>query len=303
MEVPENLLDFFSDYKIWGWIVLKIIFICISAVILVRLVRFSLDRFINQSSLLIRSDPTKFRFLKHAASLVIFTFATISIIYTIPSLHDLAISLFAGAGIFAAFLGFASQQAFSNIVSGIFIVIFQPFRVGDFIKIGDDVLGTVEDITLRHTVINNLENRRIIMPNSSISTQTITNSSITDEKCCRFMEFNISFESDVDLAMQIMQEEANKHPDLLDNRTDEEKEKQENPVRVRVTELLETGVRIRAWVWTKDSPTAFVIKCDLNYAIKKRFDEAGIEIPYPHRTLVYKDHNKKPANGQGQQIA
>lgn len=94
----------------------------------------------------------------------------------------------AGAGILAAVLGFASQTAFSNIMNGIMIVVFKPFRIGDIIEVDrqDAYMGVVADITLRHTVIQNFENKRVIIPNSVISTQIIVNRDIADQKVVRF---------------------------------------------------------------------------------------------------------------------
>ena len=128
-----------------------------------------------------------------------------------------------GAGIFAAIVGFASQSAFSNIVSGIFLVIFRPFSVGDRVKVGQLYNGDVEDITLRHTVIKDFENKRIVIPNTVISNEIIVNSTIIDEKVCMFLEFGISLESNIQKAQDIIQEEAMKSRYCIDNRTEEEK--------------------------------------------------------------------------------
>ena len=211
---------------------------------------------------------------------------------------SLSVSLFAGAGILAVVIGFASQHAFANIVSGIFIVIFKPFRVGDRITIGTDVRGVVEDINLRHTIIRNFENKRIIVPNSIISNEKIENASIGDEKICRFVEFGISYDSNIDKAMKIMEKEALKHPLHIDNRSDEEKEKNDPIVRVRVIGFADSSVNLRAWVWAKDSPDAFTLGCDLNKSIKERFDKEGIEIPFPYRTIVYKKDLQKKIVGK-----
>jgi small-conductance mechanosensitive channel len=214
-------------------------------------------------------------------------------IYTIPALRTLSVSLLAGAGILAVIIGFASQAAFSNIISGIFIVIFKPFRVGDRLKIGTDVTGVVEDITLRHTVIRNFENKRLIIPNSVISNETLENASIGDEKICRWVEIGISYDSDIDKAMKIMEQEAMKHPDYIDNRTEEEKENKEPAVRVRVLGFGDSSVNLRAWVWAKDPPAAFRLGTDLNKSIKERFDKEGIEIPFPYRTITFKEKQDK----------
>ena len=188
-----------------------------------------------------------------------------------------------------AIAGFAAQQAFSNIVSGMFIVIFKPFRVGDQIKVGDKYYGIVEDITLRHTIINNFENRKVIIPNALISAETVINDSIIDEKICMHIEIGISYDSDIDKAMQIVREVAMAHPAVIDNRTSTEKEKGEPQVVVRLSRFGDHYMNIKAFVWTEDPYNMWQVQSDLNVSIKKRFDEAGIEIPFPYRTIVFKD--------------
>ncbi len=279
---------------------LVVIFIIAAAFLLSRFLKFLLQSFYKIGSNVLKIDITQFKFVLNAINWVIGFLAVSLIIYTIPAFRAVALTIFAGAGILAAIIGLASQQAFSNIVSGIFVVIFKPFRVDDVIQIGTDLIGTVEDITLRHTVIRNFENRRIIIPNSKISTETIINATISDPKICRHFEMQISYESDVDLAIAIMQEEAMKHPNCIDNRTPEEKEQDAPIVLVRVVGFTDSAVRVRANVWSVDNPASFTLFCDLNRSVKKRFDAEGIEIPYPHRTLVVKE--KKTDGAQVAQL-
>jgi len=210
------------------------------------------------------------------------------IISFIPTLKAFAITLFAGAGILVALIGFAAQEAFSNIVSGVFIVMFRPFRVGDMIKVGSLQYGIVEDITLRHTVINSFENKRIIIPNSVISSDVIINDSISDDKICKWVEIGISYDSDIDLAIKIIQEEAEKHPLSIDNRTQEMIEAGEPVIEVRVIDLDEYSVNLRAYVWLNGPLEAPRVRTDINKSVKKRFDAEGVEIPFPYRTVVYK---------------
>ena len=268
-----------------GYKLLFILGTIISGFLISKLIQFFMSRMLKKASDLLKVDPTNYSFLKNAVSFLIFTIVVIVVFYSIPELKNVGISLMASAGILAAILGFASQQAFSNIISGIFIVIFKPFHVGDFIKIGELHLGTVEDITLRHTVIKNPENRRIIIPNSVISSETILNSSITDAKVCSFIEIGISYSSNIDKAIEIIQNQALNHPNFYDNRTEEEKEENIDQVIVRVINLGDSSVTLRAYVWAEDSGKAFVTKCDLLKSIKEQFDRDGIEIPFPHQTV------------------
>lgn len=268
--------------------ILTIIVILVLTFITAKLVRKVLDKSFAKSSRLIKVDPTQYNFLKHFISGLIYAIGIGIAIYTIEELRTLSVSIFAGAGILAIVIGFASQQAFSNVVGGIFISLFKPFRVGDRVRIGTEIYGVIEDITLRHTIIRTFENKRVIIPNSVIGNEIIVNENLGDEKICKFVEIGISYDSDIDKAIKIMQKEAMKHPFFMDNRTREEKGKDEPAVPVRVIGFGDSSVNLRAYVWAPDPKSAFVMGCDLNKSIKERFDKEGVEIPFPYRTIVYK---------------
>lgn len=275
---------------------IAIVIILVAATICTRVLRWFISKAFNAASEKLNVDPTRYKFFKNAVSLIIWLVAIGAIILLIPKLRALAITLFAGAGILVAILGFAAQQAFSNIIGGIFVVIFRPFRVGDMIKVGSLEYGIVEDITLRHTVINSFENKRIIIPNAVVSAETIVNDSIDDIKICRFIEIGISYDSDIELATKILQEEASKHADCIDVRTQGEVEKGIPKVIVRLVSFGDFSINLRSYVWTKNPYQAMQMHSDINKAIKKRFDKEGIEIPFPYRTLVYKKDLPKNAN-------
>ena len=269
---------------------IMVLIIIAGAILLAKVLRAILNRYMKRSSEDLNiTDPTTFFFLRNAINFLVTILALILIFYSIPQFKSLGVSLFAGAGIFAAIVGFASQQAFSNLVGGVFIVLFKPFKVGDVIKVGDKFFGIVEDITLRHTVLNSMENRRIVIPNAIVSAETILNSSLVETKICNFVEIGISYDSDIDLAMRLMKDEAMKHPDYIDNRDQEDIDSGQDAVITRVIGFGDSSVNLRAQVWSNDHIAGFSMKCDLNKAIKERFDQEGVEIPYPYRTIVYKE--------------
>ena len=259
------------------------------ALVISKILRILIDRFIKMSSKKLRVDHTQFNFLKNAVTFFVFLAAIIFIFYTIPKLKALSITMFAGAGILTAIALFASQQAFANIVSGVFIVIFKPFRVNDLVDVGSLPKGRVEDITLRHTVIRNFENRRMIIPNSVISSEILVNSNIVDETICNFIDMGISYDSDIDKAMEIMSKEAMAHPNFIDHRSQEDLDNGMPPVTVRVMGFGDSSVNLRAFVWSMDHSSGFVLKTDLYKSLKEQFDKHGIEIPFPYRTIVYKN--------------
>lgn len=267
-------------------------FIAIGTFIAAKITRKALKRQFEKSNHLGSKDPTNYLFLRNGISFIFTLIGVILIFYTIPALKNVGVTLFAGAGILAAIIGFASQAAFSNIIGGVFIVIFKPFRVGDVLKVGNVEQGFVENITLRHTVIRSYKNERYIIPNSTINSEVLLNSSIEEDKTCIYLEMGISYDSDVDLAMKILAEEAEKHPDIYDNRTEEEIAAGVPLVVVRLIGFGDSSVNLRAYLWAKDFVTAFVMRTDLYKNVKKRFDAENIEIPFPYRTIVFKDEEK-----------
>ncbi|WP_299465940.1 mechanosensitive ion channel family protein [uncultured Microscilla sp.] len=271
-------------------IAVTVIIVC---VILSKILRRILDKYFDNAVQLMKGDPTNYNFFKNGVTFIIFVIGTIIIFRSIPALKGVGNTLVASAGILAAIVGFASQQAFSNIVGGIFIVIFKPFRVGDVIKVGTENPGTVEDITLRHTIINSFENRRIVIPNSVISSATILNSSIAEEKVCVFVEVGIGYSANIDQAIAIIREEAMKHPNFIDNREEEDKNDDTPAVVVRVVAWMDSSITLRASVWADTSLKGFVMKCELLKSIKEAFDREGVEIPYPYRNLVIKSNEAK----------
>lgn len=266
---------------------LKVFVILVTTVLIAKTVNAIYSKFLKRNSEKNDEHLTTYKFLEHVIYAGIYLFGISFAISFIPFLRPVAQSLVAGAGILAIAVGFAAQQSLGNIVSGVFIVISKPYRINDRISMNDGQRGVVEDISLRHTVIRNFENQRIIIPNSIISNQVLINSNYADPKVCRLVTIGISYESDIDQAKSIIREEAERHPLTLDNRTPEEISNQNPIVMVRVLQLNESSVDLRAWVWAASTADGFVLECDLLEAVKKRFDKEGIVIPYPQRTISF----------------
>jgi small-conductance mechanosensitive channel len=272
---------------------LLIAVIIVVSVVLERTIRFLIGRFLNKNAEQLKVDKTRYVFLKHVVTATIYLLAIIAIIYTLPKFRSIAVSLFAGAGIFAAILGFASQAAFSNIISGVFMVINKPFKVGDRIEVGKHYVGLVEDITLRHTVIRSFENQRIVIPNSVISAETITNAHLYDNEIRRNIDFEVDYECDIDQVILLMQECIENHPLCIDFRNADEKLKGIPKVQVKLIAFGQSSMTFRAYAWASNAADAFEMHTDLNIQIKKRFDQEGIRIPFPQRVISYRIHGQE----------
>jgi small conductance mechanosensitive channel len=236
-------------------------------------------------------DTTSYKFLRYVAIFGVYFFGALLILIAFESMRTFAATALGGAGVLAVIAGVASQEALSNLVGGLFIIAFKPFKLGDVIKIDELMVGTVSDITLRHTIIRNFENKMIVIPNAIINKEKLINYDLGERMCCQWIEVGISYDSDIDLAKRIMREECEDHPYIMDNRTELDKYNSENKVIVRVINLDDSAVNIKAWAWAANFNDAFTMKCDLYESIKKRFDKEGIEIAFPHRTIVIINNN------------
>ncbi len=224
--------------------------------------------------------------MKNSVKFFLGIIAFFIIIFSVPLFRSKAAIIFSGAGILAAIIGFAAQAAVSNLIAGAFIVLFKPFRVGDFIKLDDFRLGIVEDITLRHTVINTFENKRLIIPNSLISTESIFNHTIDDTYVQSFNNIMVGLHADIDKVKQIITEEALKLPYIIDNRTPEDISNNRPQIKIRVKEINENGIYLRAFIWVTDPYEEFRVKSELLEAVHKRFLKENIDLPVPKRKII-----------------
>lgn len=202
--------------------------------------------------------------------------------------------LLASGGIVAVVVGLAAQETVGNLISGFMIVTFRPFHIGDLIRVNNgEYVGTVVEITIRHTIIETFENTRVIIPNSQMNTSVLENISDIGTAKADFLYVSVSYDTDLEQAIRVLQETVAAHPDYVDPRSEEEKQQGADQVIVRVTDFKDSGIELRATIYSNDNGTCFTMLSDLRIAVKKRFDQEGIEMPYPKQDLYIKEMIKK----------
>lgn len=164
-------------------------------------------------------------------------------------------------------LGLALQESLGNFAGGVLILLMKPFKVGDYIICGDKE-GTVSAIGLVYTTMNTIDNKRIVVPNGTLSNSNLTNVTSQDYRRLE-IKVGISYQSDLKKAKEIMLRLFEEHPCMM----------KEEEVIAFVDELAASAVIIgaRGWVATPDYWQA---RRDLLEQIKLTFDEEGIEIPF-----------------------
>lgn len=261
-------------------ITIFVIVVFLIAWLISRIVRYFIRKIIKKRNQSRQRDysTTSLKFLMNSVKFFAAIIGFLIIIFSVPIFRAKATLIFSGAGILAAIIGFAAQAAISNLIAGAFIVIFKPFRVGDFIRLDDLRVGIVEDITLRHTVINNFENKRLIIPNSVISTESVLNHTIEDSKVLSFNNFNIGLYADIDLARKIIQEEIQKLDFTIDNpESNISKDKSNADVRFISTD--DHKILLRAYIWMSEPFSEYRNRAILFENVHKRFIAEGIEMP------------------------
>lgn len=174
-------------------------------------------------------------------------------------------------------VGLAVQPVISNFVAGVLIFVERPFRIGDWIEWQDgEYSGVVEDISLRVTRVRTFDNELVTVPNMDLTNNALKNPVAKDRLRLKFV-FGIGYDEDIEDATQIILEEARDHSEILNDPEPE----------VHLTELGDSDVGLESRFWIADPSRADFVRTRSQFVInvKQRFDRAGIEIPYPYRTL------------------
>lgn len=181
-------------------------------------------------------------------------------------------SLVALLGAAGLAIGLALQSSLQNFAAGVMLIVFRPFKSGDFIEAAG-ISGSVEKINIFSSTLRTGDNREIIVPNGTIYSDVITNYSARDTRRID-MVIGIGYDSDLKLARSTLEEIVNADKRILD----------EPQTLIAVAELADSSVNLVLRPWVKASDY-WPVKYDLNEKIKLTFDEKNISIPYPQMDI------------------
>lgn len=170
-------------------------------------------------------------------------------------------------------IGLALQGTLGHLASGVMLLAFRPFKIGDYIEAAGEA-GTVKEISLFTTILATVDNVKVIVPNGDIWSGAITNYSGYDQRRVDFV-FGISYDSDIDKAMAAIRSEIEKDGRIINTPAEPQ---------IVVSNLGDSSVDITVRVWC-ERPDYWDIKFDLTKAVKERFDSEDISIPFPTQTL------------------
>ena len=185
-------------------------------------------------------------------------------------------SFVAAFGAFGLGIGLALQNNMSNLASGLLILIFKPFRAGHYIEVGD-ITGSVTSIQFMNTIVTTRDQKRVYIPNSILTSQSVTNYSYMTERMIPFV-FDIGYNNDHHEAIRILKDVFAKDKRILNAKYME----------MGISEFGDNSVRISAFAEVKTSQF-LEVRYSIMSDVKDAFDKHGIDIPYPQR-VVYIQH-------------
>ena len=207
---------------------------------------------------------------------IVYVLGIITAVNQIPRLAGTLTTILAGSGLLAVIIGFAAQESFGNLISGVFLTMFKPFDVGDRVTLPEkNITGYVEDITLRHTVIRTLTQTRALIPNAIMGSAIVENTDYVNDLTQVPISVDVSFDTDLDKAVLVMGKALAVHPLCAGSA----------PPRVLVTGFGASGISLLGFLPIKDAAQFTTAASDARILVKKAFDENGIVIPYQTITI------------------
>lgn len=260
--ILEQLTEFITNY---AWNILGSILIFSIGKWLARKSASLLGKLLAKQNV----DETLIRFLENIA------YYALMVVVLMAAADELGIDTTSFLAIFGAAglaVGLALKDSMGNIASGVMLVFFRPFKIGDYVTAGG-VSGTIETINVFNTIFLTPDNQRIIVPNGQITNDSITNVSAHPTRRLDLV-FGIGYEDNILTAKAVFKNVLDSEPRILEAPT----------ARISVLELADSSVNIcvRPWVKTEDY---WDLKFDLTEKMKLALDDAGISIPYPQRDV------------------
>lgn len=258
MDFFENMLDKLSDYS--GSIILAVI-VLIAGLIIIKLCQKIAEKALNRTKL----DPSIHKFILSVLRIVLYV---VLLVIILSCLKVPTAPLVTVLGAMGAAIALALQGSLSNVAAGFLILMNQPFKRGDFVDT-NGYSGIVDAIDITCTTLQTVDNRTVILPNSSVLGSAIVNN--TSETIRRIdVSFGIAYSADIQKAKDVILKVCADNQFVLDK----------PETFVGVGEHADSAVMLdlRAWV---ETPNYLSTKYELQEQVKLAFDEAGIEIPFP----------------------
>lgn len=233
-----------------------------------------------------KSDKIHRRYLGSLFNLIVIILCLMYIVEVLNPNLNLHTTILRGSALLVAIVGFAAQPAILDLICGFLISINKPFEIGDRIIAEGIEPGIVEDITLRHTVIRIYDGLRIIVPNSTLNSKTVINTSRDDRRGIH-LTYSVSYDTDIAAAMEAIRDCVAESPYTLPVETNGIVE-DSGPV--YFLKYADSALILETTIWVNKDTSSYVAVTDINMRVNKMFGQLGIEIPYNYINVVEREY-------------
>ena len=264
-KVLQSLLEFATS---WG---IKLLCALVLLFVGLKLIK-RLKNFIKFSPKLDKLDAGLRSFIASFANIALYIMLVITLASVLGIPATSFITILASCGVA---IGLALQGALSNFAGGLMLLLFKPFKVGDFVRVSEEE-GKVLEISVVYTVILTSDNKRITIPNGTLTNEVIINYSAEELRRVD-MVFSTAYDCDIEKTKAIIMKVITSHPKTLDT---------PEPL-VRLAEHADSALKFNVRAWCKNDDY-WSVKYDIIEKVKEEFDKNGIEIPYPQMDVHMK---------------
>lgn len=212
-----------------------------------------------------RIDRTTIHFVTKLVHIAVYFLAFLLFAHLVPAIRHFGTALLAGFGVVSVVLALAAQNTLGNIIAGIAILLYRPFKVGDTVQLqtlNSVETGALETLGLGYTIVRTFDNRRVVVPNSLMAAQATVN--LSDPRMMAIVSIGLDYGADVDRARKVLTEIAEAHPLVRE------------VVGCPVAELSSNGVMLSLRAWCDGVGDAAKVRSDLYERAKARYDEQSI---------------------------
>ncbi|MBN1109781.1 MAG: mechanosensitive ion channel family protein [Methanomassiliicoccales archaeon] len=190
--------------------------------------------------------------------------------------------ILAGLGFMGIVIGMAAQATLANFFAGLQMVVDRPFKIGDLLRLDNGDICEVRRIGMRSTTLyNTFTHELMVVPNNDIANKKVINMVLPDRRLKIAVGVGVAYGSDVELVMGLMKEAALSLPDTL-------KDEDHQPI-IRFTDFADSSLNFTAFIWITDLDKQFKAASEYRTELLKRFEQHGIEIPFPQSVVWLKD--------------
>ena len=261
--IPDNIVEILGSYA----------FSLVMALLIFIIGKWAVIKIVTLLGKVLRKvkgmDETLIKFL---GNIVYYALMIVVLLTALGRLGVQTTSFLAILGAAGLAIGLALKDSLGNFASGVMIIMFKPFKVGDVVTAAG-VTGSVSEVGIFNSVFTTPDNQKIIIPNGAITSGSITNINANDTRRVDLV-VGIGYEDDIKKTKEVLNNIVSSHEKILIDKG----------ITIAVSELADSSVNFVLRVWVK-TPDYWDVKFDLTETIKLRFDEEGISIPFPQQDV------------------